>query len=141
MFASKATHGFYDTAIHDSMPDDVVEISAENHADLLAGQSEGKVIVWDDDGFPVLVDPPPPSDEELAVIERLWRNQRLSETDNVVTRHRDEKELNLALTLTPEQFAELLVYRQALRDWPQAASFPAIEFRPVAPSWITEQVQ
>lgn len=61
MFVSKKTRGFYDYAIHgDNMPADVVEITAEEHAEMLEGQSQGKVISWNDEGFPFLTDPPPP---------------------------------------------------------------------------------
>ena len=140
MFTSKSTRGFYDESIHASMPDDVVEISAENHAELLEGQSEGKVIAWGDDGFPVLVDPQPPSDEELAAVERVWRDQRLSETDGVVTRHRDELEEGVEPTLTTAQYTELQAYRRGLRNWPEAGEFPLTEHRPAAPPWLTEQI-
>ena len=94
MFASKSNRGFYDAEIHGAglIPDDAIEISAEYHAELLAGESGGKIITWRDDGFPVLADPPPPSDEALAAVERVWRDQRLLETDGVVARHRDEQE-------------------------------------------------
>lgn len=72
MYASKSTGGFYDLAIHGKkMPDDVVEISAEYHAELLAGQSAGQVIGWRDDGFPVLQDPPPPAPLTTQQVEAL----------------------------------------------------------------------
>jgi hypothetical protein len=138
MFASKSTRGFYGASIHASMPDDVVEISAEDHAALLTGQSEGKVIAWGDDGYPVLVDPPPPSLEVCAAIEREWRDGRLAATDGVVSRHRDELEEGLETTLTPAQYTELQAYRRALRNWPEAGEFPLIEHRPLPPSWLTE---
>ncbi len=66
MFYSKLTGGFYDTAIHgDAMPADAVEISSELHATLLAGQSAGKRITADVNGFPVLSDPPAPTPAEF----------------------------------------------------------------------------
>lgn len=40
------------------IPDDAVEITTENHAALLAGESAGRIIVWGASGYPVLVDPP-----------------------------------------------------------------------------------
>lgn len=59
MYYSAATRGFYDTAIHgDNIPADAVEITAEEHAALLAG---GKRIEPDVNGYPVAVDPPPPT--------------------------------------------------------------------------------
>ncbi|HGE2135662.1 hypothetical protein [Pseudomonas aeruginosa] len=67
MYASKTTCGFYDVAIHgDSMPVDVVEITSEDHAALLEGQSQGKIIDWDDAGYPFLADQPAPSLTELC---------------------------------------------------------------------------
>lgn len=60
MFTSKSTLGFYDSSIHATMPDDVVEITTEAHAALMQGQSEGKVIAWGDDGFPYLEPAPAP---------------------------------------------------------------------------------
>jgi len=66
MFYSKQTGGFYDSAIHgDSIPADAVEISAEAHQALIEGQSSGKRIVADADGFPVLQSPPPPTPEQI----------------------------------------------------------------------------
>lgn len=44
-----------------SIPPDAVEISDEYHAELLAGQQEGKIIAGGGDGYPVLQDPPPPT--------------------------------------------------------------------------------
>lgn len=58
MFYSKSTSGFYAAQIHgDSIPEDAVEITADQHAALLAAQSAGQVIVGDTDGNPITVDP------------------------------------------------------------------------------------
>lgn len=60
MFYSKSTGGFYDSEIHgNAIPSDAVEITSEQHAVLLSGQSAGKVITADRNGFPVLTDPAP----------------------------------------------------------------------------------
>ncbi|MCG9124289.1 DUF4376 domain-containing protein [Laribacter hongkongensis] len=61
LYFSQITGGFYDSAFHTNIPADAVEISADEHAALLAGQSAGQRIVPDADGFPVLADPPPPT--------------------------------------------------------------------------------
>lgn len=140
-FYSATTSGFYDSAINTSMPDDVVEISTENHTELLAGQSEGKVISWGDDGFPVLVNPPAPSPEVFAAIERAWRDGQLAATDGIVSRHRDELEEGLEPTLTAAQYTELQAYRRALRNWPEAGEFPLIEHRLPTPLWLAGQLQ
>jgi hypothetical protein len=56
MFYSKETSGFYHIDIHATMPSDVVEISNDRHRELLDGQSSGKTISVDDNGFPILLD-------------------------------------------------------------------------------------
>ena len=67
MFASKTTRGFYDAAINgDNMPADVVEITVEEHAALLDGQSNGKLLDFDEAGYPVLTEPAAPTAEALA---------------------------------------------------------------------------
>lgn len=74
MHYSKSTNGFYSSEIHgDNMPADVVEITAEEHAAMLAGQSAGKVIAADADGLPILIDPPPalPATREEVEAQRL----------------------------------------------------------------------
>lgn len=66
MFYSKSTNSFYDPAIHgDKIPSDAVEITAAEHAALLEAQSQGKRIQADASGYPVAVDPPPPSLESV----------------------------------------------------------------------------
>jgi hypothetical protein len=66
MFYSAQTAGFYDPAIHgDNIPTDAVQITAEQHAELIAGQSAGQIIAPDADGRPVLVDPPAPTPEQV----------------------------------------------------------------------------
>lgn len=83
----------------------------------------------------------PVSLEQLAAVERDWRDAEVSSTEWLVTRHRDEQDLQRETTLSAAQFAELLIYRQALRDWPQSPDFPKVEQRPVAPLWIAGQTQ
>lgn len=70
MFYSKQTCGFYDAAIHgENIPADAVEITEAEHRFLLDGQSQGKRIAAAATGYPVLVDPPPPTTEQLVVSE------------------------------------------------------------------------
>ena len=58
MFTSKSNKGFYETGLHPAAPTDLVEITAEQYSDLLAGQSQGKLISWGEDGYPFLSDHP-----------------------------------------------------------------------------------
>ncbi|WP_025128917.1 phage tail assembly chaperone [Pseudomonas sp. PH1b] len=82
-----------------------------------------------------------PSPISMTVEERKWRDGELSSVMWLRERHRDQLEIEAPATLTGEQFKELLVYMQALRDWPQSADFPDALRRPAAPPWIAEQVE
>ena len=67
MFYSKTTGGFYTREIHgDNIAADAVEITVEEHQALIEGQSLGKRIVADENGRPILQDPPPPSPEQIV---------------------------------------------------------------------------
>lgn len=59
IFYSKSNQAFYDDTIHSTLPNDALEISPEQHAALLAGQSAGQVIMPGKDGKPVLATPAP----------------------------------------------------------------------------------
>ena len=77
MFYSATTGGFYTAEIHgDNIPSDAVEITAEEHQALIDGQSNGKRIVADLDGRPVLADPPAPTTEEIWQRIKAERDRR-----------------------------------------------------------------
>lgn len=77
MLYSAQTCGFYDRAIHgDNVPSDAVEITKEEHAALIAGQSNGKRIVADENGKPVAVDPPKPTADDIWQCIKAERDRR-----------------------------------------------------------------
>lgn len=76
----------------------------------------------------------PPS----AGIERQWRDAELSEMVWLRDRHRDQVEIGAGIALSAGQFSELLVYMQALRDWPQTENFPDANARPIAPKFLDD---
>lgn len=126
MFFSKSTNGFYTAEIHGTnMPSDVVEITTEEHAALLEGQVQGRVIAADKTGHPVLKDQPPPTPEQLASVERSWRDGELARADIELNKVQDGMGIGTV--------ASWREYRCLLRDWPEHASFPDSSFRPVAP--------
>jgi hypothetical protein len=138
IYCSKETGLFHDSDLGDDLPSDAIEISRELHAELLNGQSQFLRISFDTYP-PALIERPPLQAEQLAELERVWRNAQLLKTDGVVARQRDELEAGGATTFTAERYAELQAYRQELRTWPQGALFPTLEHRPVAPDWLTDQ--
>ncbi|WP_092299320.1 phage tail assembly chaperone [Pseudomonas sp. NFIX28] len=136
-----ADGGFYNLKFHGFIPAGSVEVSDEDYQALTAGQEQGKWLVANDQGYPVLIDPPLQSPEFFAGIERAWRDAQLAATDGVVSRHRDEQEESMETTLTLSQYIELQAYRRALRNWPESGQFPLSEHRPSVPDWLAEQLQ
>lgn len=69
MFFSPSTNGFYTPEIHGSaIPSDAVEVSSAEHDSLIGGSAQGKEIRPDANGHPALVDPAPPTIEQLQVL-------------------------------------------------------------------------
>lgn len=120
-----------------------VAVTAERHRELFAALAEGKTLVPNADGAPTIADPLPvdSTPAALARLERAWRDVELSSVVWLRERHRDQLEIETPTTLTAEQFKELLVYMQALRNWPQSPDFPDTHLRPTAPDWIAEQIE
>jgi hypothetical protein len=107
--------------------------------ELLADEADGKVLSPDAKGFPVALDPPDRA-TQLAEKERTWRDQVMVSLMGLRDRHRDQLQIEIDTTLTDEQFKELLVHMQALRDWPQSSDFPDTQYRPSLPLWLAEQL-
>ncbi len=117
MFYSAQIGGFYTKEIHgDAIPSDAVEITPEEHAVLMDGQAKGKRIVPNKNGYPVLVDPPLPTSDELASAARAKRDRLLSESDWIVAKSIEAAEQ------VPSAWIE---YRQSLRDTPEQNGFPS----------------
>lgn len=75
--------------------------------------------------------------QQLASSLRALRDMAIRETSWLVDRHRDEQDAALATTLTAEQYADLLAYRQQLRDLPSTPCWPAIDIPP-PPAWLAQ---
>ena len=67
-------------------------------------------------------------DEEAATADaariRSERDRRLDATTWLVERHKEQTAGNIETSITGEDYAALLTYRQALRDLPQQEGFP-----------------
>lgn len=119
---SQSTRGFYDETIHTEIPADAVEIDFDTYQLLLAGQSNGQIIVPNVNGFPELANPPAPTTEEQAAAVRQQRDRLLTETDWVVVKALETS------TVVP---ANYVTYRQELRDITLQAGFPSTVTWPV----------
>jgi hypothetical protein len=71
-------NGFYSMPIEES-----VEITDEYWQELLNGQSQGKRIVTNEEGYPIISDPPAQSQEELSKREIATLKAYLSSTDYI----------------------------------------------------------
>ncbi len=142
IYYSPSTPGFFSAVIYrkEQMPSDVVAISLEQHQALMLGESLGKLITLNEKGVPVLSEPVE-KPVDVSAKEREWRDAQLQSAMWLRERHRDQQEIGGSTTLSNDQFAELLVYMQALRDWPQSPEFPDSEHRPIPPAWIADQAE
>lgn len=142
LFYSAEAGGFFSSQISgNNVPSDVVEITSAEHLTLLNGLREGRLISIDEEGRPSLGDLPIPVDRDVSKEERDWRDQAMVVAIGMRDCHRDQLEIEVDTTLSSDQFKELLIYMQALRDWPQTDEFPNSEHRPKAPVWIAEAAQ
>lgn len=115
IYYSKSSNGFYDSEIHTVIPEDVLEIPVFYHQSLIDGQSAGMQITSNEEGFPVLIEQPKASDDELAASIRAQRDLELSKTDWVAFRAFEHGEK------VPKDYSD---YRQSLRDITTQSGFP-----------------
>lgn len=121
IFYSASNGGFYLDDVHDGIPSDAIEITADEHSELLEGQASGKQIVHGADGKPTLADVVV-TPQQRASAARAQRDALLTATD--WTQLRDVPDATAALW-SP--------YRQALRDVPTQKGFPSTVAWPTAP--------
>lgn len=132
IFYSATQGGFYDSKIHrslfsvDGRPigiiSNAVQISSEEHARLLDGNSAGKAITSAKNGYPTLTDPEL-SEEELWESVRIERDVQLNESDYT---QMPDYELN-----NKNEWAS---YRQQLRDITKLFSDPGNVIWPKIPN-------
>ena len=64
--------GFFDDTDGGFVPESAVEISQDKYIELLNGQAQGKQIIADKTGNPVLIDPQPSAAHELNLDTLMW---------------------------------------------------------------------
>lgn len=112
-------------------PEDAVEITASEYSDLFIGQANGKIIVPDENGYPVLTNPPslpPPSQEQRVAIAEQQRQALRSEADAEIARRQDAVEAGIATADEASELTDWKKYRVLLMridttkapniDWP-----------------------
>ncbi|MDE2101156.1 MAG: tail fiber assembly protein [Patescibacteria group bacterium] len=127
---SPSKRTFYDPELHNNVPQDVVSVHDQEWQRLINEQGkDGKVIIPGPNGHPILGEEKRSSIMQQAHI-MINRELRLRETDDLVERHRDERELGGPTTITENQFTELLRYRQLLRRLEDSQGFPFVDLPP-----------
>lgn len=115
----------------DPLPPGEVEASIEQFDNYLNYRLvDGEIVLLDENAIAER------ARQASAASERAWRDAELDGNQWLTARHRDEQDLGTSTTLTAEQFAGLLTYRQLLRDWPESPGFPDSGKRPAAPDWL-----
>lgn len=148
VYFSPSTTTFFRTDTHGvpgtescKMPSDIVEVSQDVFEAMTEARSNGMRLIADSDGQPIAIERLAPTTAEMAENERLWRDGEIITSEWIVARHRDEVDMDQETMITPEQFSELLRYRQALRDWPTVEGFPNVDLRPNPPGWLADQTE
>lgn len=119
MFYSKSSNGFYSIEINgDNIPSDAVEISEEDYSTLLAGQSEGKVITADENGYPILVDAPA---SEITIVSMrqarlaLLQEDQLDAVEAMITTR--EQHIWWDYSATVEKYNPLVTQIKTVLGW------------------------
>lgn len=121
-FFSPTTNGFYIDVLNPVMPEDVFEITPEQHKALLDGQSQGKTIAFKSRKLQLL---------EPAEIEKTWEDIR-ARRDRLLTESDWTQILDNGVS--QEIKDKWKVYRQKLRDITETFSDPNQVVWPMAPA-------
>ncbi len=123
-YYSKTTRGFYCVEIHgNNIPQDAVAITREEHRALLNAQSKGKTIQPDEKGYPVAVDPPPPTPEQRAEMALYQRHALMNEATLKIAPLQDAVDLNIATDDEKQRLKAWKLYRVTLNRIEQHSSF------------------
>ena len=120
-------NGFFDDADGGFVPESAVEISQDKYIELLNGQSQGKQIIADKTGYPVLIDPQPSAAHELNRDTLTWvisaekQTALLAETQTRLIANIDEHAAKIYSTWT--RFESEYRERQAAAEAFKAANY------------------
>ncbi|MDW7796076.1 tail fiber assembly protein [Morganella morganii] len=135
-YYSNETNGFYDSEINgDDIPQDVVEITDETWMELLSGQEEGKVISADENGYPVLIDPPPLSHERHVAMAESQKQALIAEASQKTQLWQTQLMLGIITDEDKASLKEWMLYVQEVQAvdpslgaavvWPTPPASPA----------------
>lgn len=110
-FYSPSLNGFYFYSMKNlyensesGWPDDALAISPQWYQTLMTGQSDGRIIVANEYGQPVLSDPPPLTTEELVARAETQKTALMQEAEIIIAPLSRAVKLGIA---TPEEVQRL----------------------------------
>lgn len=122
-YFSQTTNGFYSDEINgDEIPDDAVEITDEKWMELLNGQGVGKVIAANETGYPVLLDPPPLTKDELIALAEAKRQQLLDAANVITADWRTELALGIISDEDKAKLTDWMLYIKEIKTTDITAS-------------------
>ncbi|HDS9455791.1 TPA: tail fiber assembly protein [Enterobacter asburiae] len=93
----------------ETWPDNYVSVLDEDYVSLMEGQADGKIIISDKNGYPVLAEPPAPTYEERVSQATMQKNALMKTASDIITPLEDAAELGIA---TDEEAAALLGWKR-----------------------------
>lgn len=106
---SPSNNAFYDTAINKVIPEDAVDITETEWADLLAGQANGQLIACGADFRPCLTEQPLPTADELISQAENKRSKLRTEADTIIQPLQDANDLGMA---TDDEAGQLIAWKK-----------------------------
>ena len=119
--------GFFDDSYGGFVPEGAVEVSQDKYIELLNGQSQGKQIIADKTGYPVLIDPQPSAAHVLNLDTLAWeispekQTALLAESQTQLIANIDEHAAKIYSTWT--RFESEYRERQAAAEAFKAANY------------------
>lgn len=127
--------GFFNSFINMVIPEDAVEITEELYQQLLDGQTAGKIITTDQNGQPILTDPPPLTGEQIKQQTLTQRDSLLAMASEKIAPLQDAVDLDMATDEEVASLKEWKKYRVQLNRVEQQSGFPNQIEWPEMPSY------
>lgn len=129
-FYSPSNGGFYQSQVHNIIPDDALEITKEEYKNLLEGNAKGKAIISGGDGIPELADPAPPTAEQYIAVAEAEKSRKLESATVKINPLQDAVDLEIATDAEKLQLTAWKKYRVSVNrvdtlkapdiDWPDS---------------------
>jgi len=113
---SAKENGFFpeDIDYGDTLPDDLVELTHEEYVGFIDGQYNRKMIVPDNDGFPMLVDLPGPTAKDIVEQAEQDKLSLISYASLKVATLQDALDLDMATDIEKNSLSSWRKYRVLL---------------------------